>query len=854
MLEVLDPDRLEDPRITKSMILPDVLCPWGCSEFCFRTTELNPGLLLQHHLRKVQLNLLQQEHQKIYSVDSSRLDYIRRDDEDLDYVLLNRDWPILPSVRLSAGGGLIVCTCRHHGSILNRKRLMPHPPRKPHSDPLSSVRTDQLCQASMRSFMKPAVKKGCNTVPSLNTFSITYQGGWSSDVSIDNGFDNWGERRMSHRHECLSLHRPDIRQIGNLFVNDGRVSSELFKQWDDEYNSFSRTMLKSLTRGATYTPSINAIILQKTSNQEFKVKIKDYRKCSNEDDLTELKTMFLGRSWCPTIYNMQVEEPDRYGCRMVGIEPMHLNKKNRQASNMLTWAIIGLVSSCKELYHALDQRVDGHASNNLSGHVLSYIHHKYMKHCTSMGVRQSPFKTSMPSHELCKIVYSSLSAETQSRSLEYSEDRAEDYFLFGCPVFRDLFPPGEYPSVSVVESLNDPNLGNVNSKDIVILISDQRPNGCATIEIGSEKFEARVLLGVAADKTERHKFSGTRFARHGAGYKNWWSQDRSGKFRDRCFKQIMTQHTRSLLENEQFDEYPILPSGMFRYVTVFVKVKEFQVEAHKLDMMKSLGIQCSLLCGCRSGEENPLIIGGIRKDSKRECMTPGCDKLETYMCPASKCRSRVCTECFKKLTCDGRRLVLNKDEQTNAILTGLDVNDSEEGSLDENGAKGDADGLQYIDEVDGEEDSCCGSSVESEENDEDADGLCLYDTDNDEDSGDGAYGSGDDGDDFEDGNDHDLERKVEATEVGEVERLVADRHTMRTTREIGYVRLPHDYLDTWGDYQDGDPESEVESEISELVDFRAIQAEGDLSKLDLAKDNGTRFECGREHGVHYDPR
>jgi len=65
MLQALDPQRLkkEDQRRThedlepESKILPDVLCPWGCSEFLFRTKGFDPSLVLQNHLRFAQLNI-----------------------------------------------------------------------------------------------------------------------------------------------------------------------------------------------------------------------------------------------------------------------------------------------------------------------------------------------------------------------------------------------------------------------------------------------------------------------------------------------------------------------------------------------------------------------------------------------------------------------------------------------------------------------------------------------------------------------------------------------------------------------------------------------------------------------------
>ena len=37
-------------------MLPNVLCPWGCSEFCFRAEKFNLGIIIQRHLTKVQLN------------------------------------------------------------------------------------------------------------------------------------------------------------------------------------------------------------------------------------------------------------------------------------------------------------------------------------------------------------------------------------------------------------------------------------------------------------------------------------------------------------------------------------------------------------------------------------------------------------------------------------------------------------------------------------------------------------------------------------------------------------------------------------------------------------------------------
>jgi hypothetical protein len=40
----------------KTSLIPDVLCPWGCTKFCFEVGHTNLGILMQHHLQKVVLN------------------------------------------------------------------------------------------------------------------------------------------------------------------------------------------------------------------------------------------------------------------------------------------------------------------------------------------------------------------------------------------------------------------------------------------------------------------------------------------------------------------------------------------------------------------------------------------------------------------------------------------------------------------------------------------------------------------------------------------------------------------------------------------------------------------------------
>jgi len=117
-------------QFNKPCMIPDVLCPWGCTKFCHRAEHCNLGLIIQHHLRKVELNMPTAEYyRKLYRVETSRLDYLREKPSEYDLVLLNDDWPITPGVCCVEGKGLMVMTCCHHGSSNTTKRLYPHVPK-----------------------------------------------------------------------------------------------------------------------------------------------------------------------------------------------------------------------------------------------------------------------------------------------------------------------------------------------------------------------------------------------------------------------------------------------------------------------------------------------------------------------------------------------------------------------------------------------------------------------------------------------------------------------------------------------------------------------------------------------------
>jgi hypothetical protein len=674
MMKALDPERAATGSDDEHMVLPNVLCPWGCCEFPFRTASLNPALLLQHHLPKVQLNLPSALLCQLHTVESSRLDYIRKPNEQLDYVLLNPKWPICASVRMTWQGGLVICTCRHHDDTKKRSYLYSHVPRKPDGFNLSSVHTDELAHAVMKSRVaRPVCKKGMNTTPSLHVFRSDYAGCDSGDVidGVGARFGNNGIRFMNFIHESESLNREDIKELCAFYLKQGLITQDTIDDWESEKELRCGDMMNSI-RGSTYTPTWNAIHMQKvsTENDEITVKIKKKDKGIVYDEFDEVR-----RTWAGSIYNMQVEDGEGYGWRMKAIPQLSVQTGKKKAAKkkynlkkgqgegdslstppalratMLTYVLLCLAGLCKEFYHILDNKNIEHSHDNFSGHMLTFVHHTLMKHCDSLIDKRSPFSGTKGVGELLRVVKHSLDHLEMVEDDFYDNkidlktlifnDNKEKYFGFSFEHLKSILPVEQYPKLKIVDELNEETV--TEDVNVLVVVTDKQPIGRSEFSKGKEQFEARtvVALYIPDEKPCKcNKFSAKILARHGDGFDLWWEQNRG----DQRYHTVMTQVDSSL---HLCHEFPKTPSNCFQYVTVYVRRKKLDAYNYKLDMHKSLGGQCQVFCDCKKDiGDNPLIVCGKSDKERRLCMRLGCKEKEYYQCADDSCSSRICMKCF----------------------------------------------------------------------------------------------------------------------------------------------------------------------------------------------------------------
>jgi hypothetical protein len=118
--------------------LPNVMCPFGCSEYCFKGNHIAWDLVIQRLLLKV---LLPHIDKTRYLHVQHMWDQYDREDDDFDSILLNPGWEIRPAIVISESGCPQVVTCRNHGG--GSKLQVLYPPCFPDHH-LSAKCTNQL--------------------------------------------------------------------------------------------------------------------------------------------------------------------------------------------------------------------------------------------------------------------------------------------------------------------------------------------------------------------------------------------------------------------------------------------------------------------------------------------------------------------------------------------------------------------------------------------------------------------------------------------------------------------------------------------------------------------------------------
>ena len=112
-------------------------------------------------------------------VEHARNDFLRSSITDYEHWLLNKEWYILPTIRIIKGVGAVVLTCNYHHK--GNKKMMIHTPRLPNHI-LPSKYSDQLAHAVIH----------CRTVRPMRTTKYSTQFELFEQKGKFNGINTFG--------------------------------------------------------------------------------------------------------------------------------------------------------------------------------------------------------------------------------------------------------------------------------------------------------------------------------------------------------------------------------------------------------------------------------------------------------------------------------------------------------------------------------------------------------------------------------------------------------------------------------------------------------------------------------------
>ena len=109
-IKSLELSRLRDT--TNKYLIPDILCPWGQSEYIHDCGFINIDAIYQRYMPQCVLKMISSHTKVMSKVYSARDDFIRFNNS-YDHLLYNPRWKIRPTIIFIKGKGPFVCTSRH---------------------------------------------------------------------------------------------------------------------------------------------------------------------------------------------------------------------------------------------------------------------------------------------------------------------------------------------------------------------------------------------------------------------------------------------------------------------------------------------------------------------------------------------------------------------------------------------------------------------------------------------------------------------------------------------------------------------------------------------------------------------
>ena len=629
--------------VCNKYLMPNILCPWGCSEYMHRSGFISLDLVIQRYMPTINLQLISNV-EKNGLLFSSRDDYIRKNDEN-DCILLNPLWKVTPKIENTKDLGPQVLTCGDHSGGTYKKYV--HLPRNPMHHTLCSNYGDQLCQV----VLKPRSIKPMKASSYSNSYQMHEQRGCFHGIDTCSlcSFGDFSNRDVIlDENEFISIsNRSDISSHLDTLEKNRVLSTGVSRTLKEHAKTFmtkEKINIERCLHGSTYVSMEDAADLQQRLNKTNLIEV-----------ILTNKKIQCKRNWVQHIIYSQ-KCSCIYGAQFSLSYP--ISRPDLNTSGI--WGIGLMLTKVKQIWSLVERRQK--KEWDWDGWFLTYFSRESYREELVITSRNSPYQT-YKINSIQKFL-----TQLQKYNINYdSKYIIKDFFgkIKGMHVFEitELFDE----TIDIKKDLREIEVIIICSQASKSIIDDDQVEHDLEETIDKvfiEKyfydcgFELRFIALLDQSSEGINNWNGIGYFRHGGIFTGWWSLEREKKL------------------PIQIEDIPksILIENLFSLV--YVKQTSVNTGNIREKMMKHIGGQTHVLC---AHHHIPLIVQSSTLNQKKtKCLSNLCDQPIYFGCPLSHCTSNLCLKCFHKYEVN----ILNyvRYEEKNAITT--DDNTSEVTSVE----------------------------------------------------------------------------------------------------------------------------------------------------------------------------
>ena len=623
-------------------LMPNVLCPWGCSEYIYDCEELK----FEHVFNEL---VWRCEWSELTSSEGMKSMSFRRDflDGEPCVHLFNEKWKVMPSVAFLRDQGPCFLTCKIHGKGTCKRYF--HLPRSPCR--LVSSHGDQLGHVSLRSNVIGTVKAHKYSHEyQMNVCRGSYNGIDTCRINEERRFDIMSQ--SSEMLESVAVHeRPDVRGLMSELVEAGKLSpngERLMNEKANDYFDGQQEYLEKCKRGSTFMTLLDTVKLHRSRQAVKRREVLMHGVSS--DGLPYSYSAEIEMKW-PSVL-VGIHEYDKHGCMPQVLRKLDQSKKHGLVDDRLLWTLEALLRRVPLFWETTCAAVkDWHEWH---GHLLYRQKLNGTKRGGKAGKKYAfgilPF--GIKDEKDLPLVGQMM--KFLSRAVEYGRVRRGE--VSGSVDFSNGFAPRQVKClledekhVETLSAIAAPRSVSRLVRDIKAVTSGKELVVVYRLENVVEvaydlplSVNGRdgdvfnlVFLSVSACKEVDGvgiKWVGEVYSRHEGMFEGFWVQKSLGK---RCFQ---VNNVETVTKKRDFD------------IAVYVRASATSVDEIRKEYFSYVGGQER--CRCKE-HEMPLIACQRTKD--KQCgkvdgleRQSECHRQCSYCCPIRGCEVAMCGSCYKE--------------------------------------------------------------------------------------------------------------------------------------------------------------------------------------------------------------